>query len=117
MNINKLTTKTHEVLQQAQTIAEGNGQQAVEPGHILKAMLEIDKAVLPFILKESNLDDQKVSTTLNSIVNSYPKVSGGQLSMSNAANKLLAASFKLMDEFRDEYLSIEIDFSWASKRK
>jgi ATP-dependent Clp protease ATP-binding subunit ClpB len=110
MNINKLTTKTHEVLQQAQAIAEGNGQQAVEPGHILKAMLEIDKAVLPFILKESNLDDQKVSTTLNSIVNSYPKVSGGQLSMSNASNKLLATSFKLMDEFRDEYLSIEMIF-------
>ena len=117
MNINKLTTKTQEVLQQAQTIALANGQQSIEPAHILKGMLEVDEAVLPFIFNESNLDSQKVSITLNSIVNSYPKVSGGQPFMSKDSNALFSTSFKLMDEFQDEYLSLDVIFLGLSKGK
>jgi len=117
MNLNKLTTKTQEVLQQAQTIALANGQQSIEPAHILKGMLEIDEAVLPFIFNESNLDSQKVSNTLTSIVNSYPKVSGGQPFMSKDSNQLFATSFKLMDEFQDEYLSLDVIFLGLSKGK
>ncbi|MEO9531139.1 MAG: ATP-dependent chaperone ClpB [Crocinitomicaceae bacterium] len=115
MNINKLTTKTQEVIQQAQTITTANGQQAIEPGHILKAMIEVDDAVLPFIFSESNLDEQKVKITLESIINSYPKVTGGQIHMGNDTNKLIANSFKLMDEFRDEYLATDMLFLGLSK--
>ena len=110
MNIEKLTSKSQEVLQQAQLIAEGNGQQAIEPGHLLKAILEIDENVVPFLLKELNVNDKVVSQTVNSIVNSYPKVSGGQLHLSSTANKVIGDAFKLMENFKDEYLSIEILF-------
>lgn len=110
MNIEKLTSKSQEVLHKAQLIAEGKGQQAIESGHLLKAILEIDQNVVPFLLNELKVNDKLVSQTVNSIVDSYPKVTGGQLHLSNNANKVLAEAFKLMEEFNDEYLSLEIIF-------
>src|SRR5688572_15204555 len=110
MNIEKLTSKSQEVLQQAQFIAEGNGQQAIEPGHLLKAILEVDDNVVPFLLKELNVNDKVATKTVDSIVTSYPKVSGGQLHLSANANKVIGDAFRLMESFKDEYLSIEILF-------
>lgn len=117
MNINKLTTKTQEVLQQAQTIAQANGHQAIEPGHILKGMLEIDNSVLPFYFSEFGLNDQKIKTTVDHILSGYPKVTGGQLHMSNDSNTLFGTAFKLMDEFKDEFLSIDVLFIALSQGK
>lgn len=110
MNIEKLTTKSQEVLQQAQTIAQGNSQPTIEPGHLLKALLEVDDHVIPFLLKDLNINDTIFSKTIDSIVNSYPKVSGGQLHLSNNANKVIGDAFRLMEGFKDEYLSLEILF-------
>jgi ATP-dependent Clp protease ATP-binding subunit ClpB len=110
MNINKLTTKTQEIIQQAQLIAQGEGQQAIETGHILKSALEVENAILPFLLGEFNIDITAVKNTVDSIVASYPKVSGGDPYMSKDSNKLFATSFKQMDGFKDEYLSLEILF-------
>src|SRR5688500_613604 len=110
MNIEKLTSKSQEVLQKAQFIAEGNWQQAIEPGHLLKAILETDVNVVPFLLKELNVNDKVVTKTVDSIVTSYPKVSGGQLHLSANANKVIGDAFRLMESFKDEYLSIEILF-------
>jgi ATP-dependent Clp protease ATP-binding subunit ClpB len=110
MNIEKLTSKSQEVLQKAQVIAEGNGQQAIETGHLLKGILEVDNNVLPFLFRELNINDKVVSKTIDSIVASYPKVSGGQLHLSSNANKAIGDAFKLMEGFKDEYLSIEILF-------
>ncbi len=110
MNIEKLTSKSQEVLQKAQVIAEGNGQQAIETGHLLKGILEVDNNVLPFLFRELNINDKVVSKTVDSIVASYPKVSGGQLHLSSNANKAIGDAFKLMEGFKDEYLSIEILF-------
>ncbi|MBI3133801.1 MAG: ATP-dependent chaperone ClpB [Bacteroidetes bacterium] len=110
MNIEKLTSKSQEVLQQAQVIAEGHRQQTIEPGHLLKGILEVDDNVIPFLLKELNINDKVVAKTVDSIVASYPKVSGGQMHLSNNANKVIGDAFKLMEGFKDEYLSIEILF-------
>jgi ATP-dependent Clp protease ATP-binding subunit ClpB len=110
MNINKLTTKTQEIIQQAQLIAQGEGQQAIETGHILKSALEVENSILPFLLGEFNLEISAVKNTVNSIVASYPKVSGGDPYMSKDSNKLFATAFKQMDAFKDEYLSLEILF-------
>ena len=110
MNIEKLTSKSQEVLQKAQVIAEANGQQAIETGHLLKGILEVDNNVLPFLFRELNINDKVVSKTIDSIVASYPKVSGGQLHLSANAIKAIGDAFKLMEGFKDEYLSIEILF-------
>ena len=56
MNIDKLTTSTQEVLQKAQSIVQGNGQQVLEPSHLLKAIIENENSVIPFLAKEIKLD-------------------------------------------------------------
>ncbi|UKN03030.1 ATP-dependent chaperone ClpB [Paracrocinitomix mangrovi] len=110
MNIDKLTTKSQQILAQAQTIAQSLGHQAIEPGHILKGMFETDTSVLPFLFKEFGLDENAIMRTTDSIVESYPKVSGGQLYMGNNANIMFTEAFKLAKELGDEYVSTEVLF-------
>ncbi|MCB9223598.1 MAG: ATP-dependent chaperone ClpB [Crocinitomicaceae bacterium] len=110
MNFDKLTTKSQEVLRQAQTITEGLGQQAIEPGHMLKAMISEDNNVLPFLFKEAGLDLNTVSRTVDSIVEGYPKVSGGQVYLGNNTNKLFTEANKIAQEFKDEFISVDVLF-------
>lgn len=107
MNLNNFTIKSQEAIQQALQIASANGNQAIENGHILKAILEIDENVTPFILKKLGVNQQVFSKTVDAIVNSYPKVSGGQPYLSNAANQTVGKATNYLKEFKDEYVSIE----------
>jgi ATP-dependent Clp protease ATP-binding subunit ClpB len=107
MNLNNFTIKSQEAIQQAIQIATANGNQAIENGHILKAILEVDENVTPFILKKLGVNQQVFSKTVEAIVNSYPKVSGGQPYLSNAANQTVAKATNYLKEFKDEYVSIE----------
>ena len=107
MNLNNFTIKSQEAVQQAQQIATNNGQQSIENGHILKGILEVDENVTPFILKKLNVNTQMFSKALDKIVESYPKVSGGQPFLSNHANQALSKASMYLKEFGDEYVSIE----------
>jgi len=107
MNFNNFTIKSQEAIQQAVTLATMNGQQAVENGHILKAITGEDETVTPFILKKLGINEQVFSKTLDSIVNSYPKVSGGQPYLSSGANQTVAKATNFLKELDDEYISIE----------
>lgn len=110
MNLDKLTTKTQEVIQHAQLTAQGMIQQAIEPGHLMKSMLEVENSVLPFLIKDLGINEDVFKKTINGIVESYPKVTGGQVYFSNDANKTLALAFKAMENFKDEFLSVEVLF-------
>ncbi|MFL5753170.1 MAG: ATP-dependent chaperone ClpB [Bacteroidia bacterium] len=107
MNLNNFTIKSQEAIQQAVQLATINGQQAVENGHILKAIYEVDENVLPFLLKKLNINSSVFSQTLDSILGSYPKVSGGQPYLSNHANQTLAKANGFLKDFKDEFVSIE----------
>ena len=108
MDFNKWTTKTQEALQEAQSIASGNGQQAIETGHLLRGMLKVDDNVLPFIFKALHADFNVFTRALDSIIASYPKVSGGQPYLSNTLQKVLNYGMNEMRNFNDEFLSLEI---------
>lgn len=108
MDFNKFTIKAQEAIQQAQQIALGNGQQAIETGHILKGMIEVDQDVIPFLFKELEVNDKIVLAALNRIVDGYPKVSGGQAYLSNPAQRVLNYALNEMKQFGDEYVSVEI---------
>lgn len=110
MEIDKLTRKTQEVIQKAQSIAKLKGHQVLEPGHLLKALMEVENSVLPFIGTQLSLNLPMMSKTVDSIVDNYPKVEGGQLYMSNQTNKLFSTAFEEMATFKDEFLSIEVLF-------
>jgi ATP-dependent Clp protease ATP-binding subunit ClpB len=107
MNLNNFTIKSQEAVQQAVQIATVNGQQAIENGHILKGILEVDENVTPFILKKLNVNTQMFTAALNKIVEGYPKVSGGQPFLSNTANQAMAKASTYLKEFGDEFVSIE----------
>ncbi len=108
MDFSKFTTKSQQAIQQATHIAMGNGQQAIENGHILKAVLEVDENVTPYILKKLNVNTNIFKLALDKIVESYPKVSGGQTEyLSRAANVTVQKATTYLKEFGDEYVSIE----------
>ncbi|MDP5098748.1 MAG: hypothetical protein NWQ27_02030 [Crocinitomicaceae bacterium] len=86
MDINKLTIKTQEILSTAQQLAMNFGNQSIETGHILKAILNNDKDVTPYLLNDLNVNIQVLEMALDKIIESYPKVSGGQIYMSNNMN-------------------------------
>jgi len=107
MNLNNFTIKSQEAVQQAVQIATGNGQQTIENAHLLKGIFEVDENVIPFILKKLNVNTTIFSQALDKIIQSFPKVSGGQPVLSNNANQTLIKAANYLKEFGDEYVSIE----------
>lgn len=107
MNLNNYTIKSQEAIQQAVQLSTLNGQQAIEPAHILKGIMEVDENVTPFLLKKLNINPSSFGKMVESVIQSYPKVSGGQPHLSVAANKALAKASSYLKEYNDEYISIE----------
>jgi ATP-dependent Clp protease ATP-binding subunit ClpB len=107
MNFNNFTIKAQEAVQQAQQMAQGNGHQAVETGHLLKAMLDVDENVIPFLLKKSAINEDTFSRAIEKVVESYPKVEGGNLYLSQNAGKALNKASDLAKKNGDEYVSLE----------
>ena len=107
MNLNNFTIKSQEAVQQAQQIATEMQQQSIETGHLLKGILEVDENVTPFILQKLGVNLNIFKQTLDKIVISYPKVSGGSQYLSSNSNKVLQKASSLLKEFKDEYVSIE----------
>ena len=83
MNLNQFTIKSQEAIQKAQEIASSNGNQAIENIHLLKAIIEVDENVTPFLLKKLNVNFTVFEKAVDSIITSLPKVSGGEEYFSN----------------------------------
>ncbi len=107
MNFNNFTIKSQEALQAATQEAMTNGQQAIETGHVLKGVLNVDENVTPFLLKKLGVNLQAFEAAVDSQVKSYPKIDGGQPYLSNNANQVLNKANNVLKEFGDEYVSIE----------
>ena len=83
----KYTTKTQEVIQQAASIAAANGQQAIETGHLLKAIIGEEPNTSQFLMKKLGVNQAVFLPKLEDLVNAYPKVSGsGQPYLANDAH-------------------------------
>ena len=107
MNINKFTTKSQEAIQLLQQLAQRYGQQQIENEHIFKAIFEVDENVAPFILKKLNVNVPLFLQILDSTIQSFPKVSGGDIMLSRDANKALNEAEIIAQKMNDEYVSIE----------
>jgi ATP-dependent Clp protease ATP-binding subunit ClpB len=110
MNFKQYTIKAQEVIQKASDIALANGQQAIETGHILKAILEEDANTATFLLNKSGVKPEIIQAKIETIIGTYPKVSGGtaQVYLSNDANQTLNKATSFLKEFGDEFVSVEI---------
>ena len=107
MNINKFTTKSQEAIQLSQQIAQGLGQQQIENEHLFKALLEVDENVTPFLLKKLNVNVALFKQILESTLQSFPKVSGGDVMLSRMANTTLNEAEILAGKMNDEFVSVE----------
>lgn len=107
MNFNNFTIKSQEAIQQAQQIAQGLGHQQIENEHILKAIFEVDENVTPFILKKLNVNITTLKQILEKQLESFPKVSGGDIMLSREANKTVIEASNIAKKMGDEYVAIE----------
>lgn len=107
MNFDKFTIKSQEALQKSAEIALSNQHQAIEPAHLLKAILETDENVSTYILKKLNVTQPILDTKLQEVLGSFPKVTGQQPHLSSATNQVLQNAEKELRELKDEYISVE----------
>lgn len=110
MDFQKFTIKTQEAVQQAQNIAEAKGQQVIETGHLLQGVFAVDQEVIPYILKKLTVNQSTLQAALERIVDGYPKVSGGQVFLSQTVNRLFQTALSELKNFGDEFISIELLF-------
>ncbi len=108
MDFTKFTIKSQEALQKAHILTEQNGNQTIELGHVLKAIFEEDKDITPYLLQKLEVNQKMLELALDKIIESYPKVSGGQIYLSAAAQKTLNTALEEMKHLGDEYVSIEM---------
>lgn len=107
MNFEKFTIKSQEALQKSAEIAMSLQHQAIEPGHLLKAILETDENVSSYIFKKLNVNTTILNNKLEEILHAYPRTSGQQPYLSSASNAVLQHAEKELREFKDEYIAIE----------
>jgi len=107
MNLNNFTIKSQEVLQQAQVLVQTFGQQQIENEHLLKAILEVDENVTPFILKKVGINIDQLKSQNDQIIESFPRVEGAQIGLSRSAGNALNEAQVIAKKMNDEYVSIE----------
>ena len=101
MNTNNYTIKSQEALQHAVQLAQSKGQQAIETGHLLKGVLNVGENVTQFIFNKLGVNSRNLMAALDRIVDSYPKVSGGEAYLSGDSNKALEKATRLANEMGD----------------
>lgn len=107
MNFNNYTIKSQEAIQQAQQLAQEMGHQQIENEHIFKAIATVDENVTPFLLKKLNINIPLFTQILDKEIESFPKVSGGDIMLSREAGKAVNEASSIAKKMNDEYVSIE----------
>jgi ATP-dependent Clp protease ATP-binding subunit ClpB len=107
MNLKNLTTKSQEALQRAQQLTQENSNPQVENEHIIKAMLEVDENVTPFILKKLNVNVDLFKKIIDSAIQSFAKSQGSDIMLSREAANTITEANIIAKKMNDEYTSIE----------
>jgi len=107
MNPEKFTIKAQEVLQESAGIAQALQHQAIEPEHLLKAILESDPNVTGYLFKKLNISSALLENRLQESLNRLPKVSGQQPYLSSASNQVIQQAKKELSDFKDEFIAVE----------
>ena len=107
MDFKNFTIKAQEAVQQATELAGANQQQAIETGHLLKALLQNDENTLGFLGKKVGANMANLGQRLDALVAAYPKVSGGSPYLSNDAAQAVQRANTQMKEMGDEFVSVE----------
>ena len=107
MTLDKFTIKAQEAVQQAVNTAQMNGQQVIEPVHILKGVMEKAKDVTNFIFQKLGVNAQQIELLVEQEIKHLPKVQGGQPYLSNESNIVLVRAQETAQKMGDEFVSVE----------
>ena len=107
MDFSKFTLKTQEAIQKAQQVALEKGHQSIENAHLLKGVMLADTTITPFLLKKLNVNVALLQQALDKMLDSFPKVSGGNMNLSSEANTAINRAQNFLKEFNDEFVAIE----------
>ena len=107
MNINKFTQKSIEAVNQCEKIAYDHGHQEIDQEHFLYSLLTIDDSLIASLLEKMGINKETFLSQVQDLLNKKPKVSGGQVYMSNDLNQVLLHGEDEMKAMKDEYVSVE----------
>ena len=107
MTFDKFTIKAQEAIQSAVNTAQRNGQQTIEPVHILAGVRDKGKDVVNYVFQKLGMNSQMVETAVQNEINHLPKVSGGEPYFSPEANKVMQRTLDISQKLGDEFVSIE----------
>ena len=107
MNFKNFTIKSQEALQEAIGLVEQNGQQSIEPSHLMSGIIKVGENVTNFIFSKLGINSKTFSDVIMSDAMSRPKVSGGEPYLSRESNEVLQKAVALSKELGDEYVSLE----------
>ena len=108
MNFNQFTIKSQEMVQHAQEIAQQMQHQSIENIHLLKSILESDDSVTPFLLGKAGVNITTLEREAGLALQSLPKVTGGELYLSQGISKVFQKAQSLLKDYNDEFVSVEI---------
>ena len=107
MNFNNFTIKSQEAVQQAVQLVTQSGQQAIEPVHLLKAVITTGESVSNFLFQKLGVSPQNIMRALDAQIASLPKVSGGEPYLSGETNNVLQKAIEYSSKMGDQYVSLE----------
>ncbi len=107
MNFNNFTIKSQEVVQKAVQLTRSSGNQAVEPEHLLKALMAEGDAVVRFIFQKLDINPTNLEKALEAALQRLPRVSGGEPYLSSDASKVLEKANEIASKGGDQYVTVE----------
>ena len=107
MTFEKFTIKAQEAVQSAINIAQRNGQQTIEPVHILAGVMEKGKDVINYVFQKLGVNAQAVESAIQNEMSHLPKVSGGEPYLSSETNQVMQRTMDISQKMGDEFVSIE----------
>ena len=107
MNFNNFTIKSQEIVEKAVQLTRSNGNQAIEPEHLLKAMMLEGDAVLNYIFQKLEMNPASVQRPLEAALNQLPHVSGGEPYLSNTCSQVLDKANDIASKIGDQYVTVE----------
>jgi ATP-dependent Clp protease ATP-binding subunit ClpB len=107
MNFNNFTIKAQEAVQKAIDLAQGNNQQMIEPAHLLKGVMLVGENVTSFLFQKLGVNVRQLETVIDSEIESYPRVSGGDPMLSRETNAVLQKATDFTSKMGDQFVSLE----------
>lgn len=109
MTYENFTVNAQEAILKSQQLAGSLDQQGVDTIHLIKGIIETDEKLAEFLLNKMGVNLPMLKRDINVELEKYPKVQGGDKQyLTNDANKALATAKKLLKDFGDEFISIEL---------